>query len=85
MRVDKNYFPGWVRKSITFTIDDGNLVHDKHFIDTVKPYGIKGTFNLCLPDLQKHSADFYREFYEGFDFGEVWTMKNGMPVLKIFE
>ena len=24
------------------------------------------------------------EFYEGFDFGEVWTMKNGMPVLKIF-
>ena len=25
------------------------------------------------------------EFYEGFDFGEVWTMKNGIPVLKIFE
>ena len=24
------------------------------------------------------------EFYEGFDFGEVWTMKNGMPELKIF-
>ena len=24
------------------------------------------------------------EFYEGFDFSEVWTMKNGMPVLRIF-
>ena len=24
------------------------------------------------------------KYYEGFDFTEVWTMKNGMPVLKIF-
>jgi hypothetical protein len=24
------------------------------------------------------------EYYEGFDFGNVWTMKNGMPELKIF-
>jgi hypothetical protein len=24
------------------------------------------------------------EFYEGFDFTDVWTMKNGMPELKIF-
>ena len=24
------------------------------------------------------------EFYEGFDFTNVWTMKNGMPELKIF-
>ena len=24
------------------------------------------------------------EFYEGFDFSEVWTMKNGMPALRIF-
>ena len=23
-------------------------------------------------------------FYEGFDFSDVWTMKNGMPELKIF-
>lgn len=66
MRVDKNYFPGWVRKSISFTIDDGNLVYDKKFIDIVKPKGIKGTFNLCLPDLNKHTPEFYREFYDGF-------------------
>ena len=67
MRVDKNYYPGWVRKSITFTIDDGNLLYDKRFIDIVKPYGIKGTFNLCLPDLEKHTPAFYREFYDGFE------------------
>ncbi|MBQ4140737.1 MAG: hypothetical protein IJD70_05325 [Clostridia bacterium] len=24
------------------------------------------------------------KYYEGFDFAEVWTMKDGMPVLKIF-
>ena len=67
MRLEKNYFPGWVRKSITFTIDDGNLVYDKRFIDIVKPYGIKGTFNLSLPDLKNHTAEFYRDFYEGFE------------------
>lgn len=34
----------------------------------------------CYTPEGKEKADFY----EGFDFGEVWTMKNGMPVLKIF-
>ena len=66
MRVDKNFYPGWVRKSITFTIDDGNIELDKKFIDIVKPYGIKGTFNLCSPNLTKYTRDFYREFYSGF-------------------
>ena len=66
MKVDKNYFPGFTRKSITFTIDDGNIPLDKKFIDIVKPHGIKGTFNLCAPNLKKYSADFYREMYAGF-------------------
>ena len=45
--VSKPYFPGFTRKSVTFSIDDGNLVLDKKFISIVAPYGIKGTFNLC--------------------------------------
>lgn len=66
MKIDKNYFPGWVRKSIAFTIDDGNVVLDKKFIDIVKPYGIKGTFNLKSPDLDKYTPEFYRELYRGY-------------------
>lgn len=66
MKIDKNFFPGWVRKSIAFTIDDGNIVLDKKFINVVKPYGIKGTFNLKSPDLDKYSPEFYREFYRGY-------------------
>ena len=66
MNIDKNYYPGWVRKSICFTIDDGNLILDKKFIDIVGPYGIKGTFNLCAPDLEKNSPEFYRELYRGY-------------------
>ena len=66
MTVDKNYFPGFVRKSISFTIDDGNVVLDKKFIDIVNKGGIKGTFNLCLPDLKNHTSEFYRELYRGF-------------------
>ena len=34
----------------------------------------------CYTPEGKENADFY----EGFDFTEVWTMKNGMPMLKIF-
>lgn len=66
MTVDKNYFPGWVRKSITFTIDDGNIRLDKRFIDTVKPYGIKGTFNLPSANTDSYTPEFYREFYRGY-------------------
>jgi hypothetical protein len=65
MTVDKNFYPGFVRKAITFTIDDGNLVLDEKFISIVKPYGIKGTFNLCSPK-SGVTADFYRELYRGF-------------------
>lgn len=34
----------------------------------------------CYTPEGKEKADFY----EGFDFTDVWTMKNGMPELKIF-
>ena len=46
MSIDVNFYPGWVRKSITFTIDDGNVVLDRKFMNYVKPAGIKGTFNI---------------------------------------
>ena len=66
MVIDKNYFPGWVRKSFTFTIDDGNIDLDRKFINIVKPYGILGTFNIGMPNLKKYSEEFYREFYKGY-------------------
>ena len=65
--VDKNFFPGWTRTAITFSIDDGNIQYDKKFIDIVKPYGIFGTFNLCTPLRSGLSAEEYREFYRGFE------------------
>ena len=65
--IDTEFFPGWTRKSLTFTIDDGNLVTDKKFLDIVKPRGIVGTFNLCMPKLDQLSAEGYREFYRGYE------------------
>lgn len=67
MKVDKNYFPGWVRKSVSFTIDDGNLETDRKFIDIVSPFGIKGTFNLSDFYFDKLSPEGYRELYRGFE------------------
>ncbi|MBQ7386711.1 MAG: polysaccharide deacetylase family protein [Clostridia bacterium] len=65
--IDKNYFPGWVRKSVTFTIDDGNVNMDRKFLDIVRPAGIKGTFNLCSHGLGYMDADGYRDFYRGYE------------------
>ena len=65
--IDTKFYPGWTRKSITFSIDDGNLPMDKKFKDIVEPYGIKGSFNLCSDRLTKMSPEEYREFYRGYE------------------
>ena len=68
--VDVNYFPGWVRKSVTFTIDDGNLEMDRKFLDIVKPAGLLGTFNLGAHNLGKMSPEEYRAFYRGYGIAD---------------
>ena len=65
--IDTKFYPGWTRKAISFSIDDGNLVMDKKFKDIIEPYGIKGTFNLCSDRLTKMSPEEYREFYRGYE------------------
>ena len=65
--IDKNFFPGWTRKSITFTIDDGNVKYDSQFLDIVKPKGILGTFNLCSHLTSSLTPEEYREFYRGYE------------------
>ena len=66
-RADLNFFPGWTRKSVTFTMDDGNLKYDEIFLDIVRQYGIKGTFNLCYAPPTKLSAEEFRAFYDGYE------------------
>ena len=62
--IDLNYFPGWVRKAVTFTMDDGIRQHDEKFLSIVRPAGILGTFNLYM--LNVEMADIYRELYKGY-------------------
>lgn len=69
--IDKNFYPGWVRKSMTFTIDDGNLRLDKKFLDYVKPAGIKGTFNLCGNIAVN---DVFPALYDGYEIGNHCRM-----------
>ncbi len=62
------FYPGFLKKAISFTIDDGNYRLDKKFIDIVRPYGIKGTFNLVgSSQLGSLTYEEYREFYSGFE------------------
>lgn len=65
--IDKNFFPGFVRKSITFTIDDGNLPLDRKFLSIVSPAGLRGTFNLCSDTLAGVPKEELRAFYRGYE------------------
>ena len=65
--IDLNFYPGWVRKAITFTIDDGNIGLDEKFLRITKPAGLKGTFNLCTP--LREDVD-YKTFYEGYEIAD---------------
>ena len=65
--VDINFFPGWTRKSVTFSIDDGNFRLDKKFLEIMRPAGILGTFNLVSSYMTAHTHDEYRELYSGYE------------------
>ena len=53
-------YPGFTRRAITFTIDDGIIKWDEKFISICRPYGIRGTFNLCSARMDREDG-FYRE------------------------
>ncbi len=62
------FYPGFTRKAITFTMDDGNFPYDRKFIEIVKPHGITGAFNLMGTERQGELTDEeYIEFYRGFE------------------
>ena len=67
-KIDLNFYPGWTRKSVSFTIDDGWLDMDTKFIGIVKPCGIKGTFNISSHNVTKYNDnDLIRNTYKGFE------------------
>ena len=43
------FYPVWTKKSLTFSIDDGNIALDRKFLRIVNPAGLHGTFNLVTP------------------------------------
>ncbi len=59
-------FPGFTKKSLTFSIDDGNLEMDRRWLDIMRPAGIKGTFNLCR-DYTEADREKLVSFYEGYE------------------
>ena len=59
-------YPGFLKKAVTFSIDDGNLKYDGMMLDILRPAGIKGTFNLCAPKPEMTGED-YRKMYMGYE------------------
>ncbi len=84
MKIEK-YFPGFVKKSLSFTIDDGNIKWDKVFLDIMSPYGFVGTFNLISSNMRYFSdkEGSYTEFYKGHEIANhckyhPFLIKEGM-------
>ena len=65
VKIDTNYYPGFVRKAVTFTIDDGVVENDKMFLDIVRPAGIIGTFNIYSTN--RADAIEYLMQYKGYE------------------
>ena len=65
--IDKEFFPGWTRKAISFTIDDGNLRLDRKFLSIMKPKGFLGTFNLCSDRITAANKAEHLELYRGYE------------------
>ncbi len=66
-RVDVNFFPGHVRKTVSFTIDDGNVDYDTKLLNILKPVGIKGTFNILNSNVSQQTLNTYKILYEGYE------------------
>lgn len=85
-KIDLNFYPGFLRKAISFTIDDGNLKLDEKFISMVKPAGIKGTFNLVSSFITPSKREAYIELYRGYEitnhqkYHPMWLKNPDLPV-----
>lgn len=85
-KIDLNFFPGFKRKAISFTIDDGNLKLDEKFISYVKPCGIKGSFNLVSSYITPSKKDAYVELYRGYEitnhqkYHPMWMRDSSLPI-----
>ena len=82
-KIDTAYFPGFTRKSLTFTIDDGNIEYDTKLLDILRPHGILGTFNLHRCD--RLTTEEYRALYSGYEIANhcknhALVIKEGMNI-----
>lgn len=59
------YYPGYTRRAISFTMDDGRIDSDGQLISVLRPYGIIGTFNISHVDTL--SPEDYRALYRGHE------------------
>ena len=61
------FYPGYTKKAVTFTIDDGYLAMDEKFMSYLAPAGFKGTFNLCSDRITPENKARYVEFYRNYE------------------
>lgn len=69
-KVDNAYFPGFVRKAVTLSYDDGPQNTDREMIRYMNQYGVRGTFNLNsgkIGGLTPENLSAYVVAYQGHE------------------
>ncbi len=61
--VDTKYYPGWTRKAITFSLDDGSDYFDPLLIAILNEYGMRASFML------PRSTEYDVTLYAGHEIG----------------
>lgn len=69
---DFNYYPGYTRKAITFSYDDGNRKYDSYVTALLRDYGFRGTFMIAYGG--RTAAEL--ELYEGHEVGNHSSSHN---------
>lgn len=63
--IDTAYYPGFVRKAVTLSYDDGLTAKDKPLIELLNKYGVGATFNAVSSFITDAAAA--KELYEGHE------------------
>jgi len=67
------YYPGHKEKALTFSCDDGAYKSDTIFIDLLKKYDLKATFNIVGKWMNNNSSwytsEAHKSIYDGFEIG----------------
>lgn len=65
--VDAEYYPGFVKKALILSYDDGSIKHDTALLEKLNAAGLKASFNLIAGNLNDAQKPLIKNLYQGHE------------------